>query len=373
MRTKILTLTFILFTGLLFGQNENPYSQFGYEAPVMPEEERPLLQNRMDRLYLVNSDTASSIHMLAIDPAKRNITVFDSEGLVLQVDTLNYYTMARWLSADPYGQFSSPYIGMGNNPVVQIDADGGWSWVGSAIGTLAGVGVSFATGDQDNWYKYAIGGFIAGGIVGELAHSSHDLTSHASNGWDRFTARFGEGKTWGANGSIFNRYTPNPKWVDVGHSFIGEASQGVKKEWCVYACSEVIEKAFGGKRKMKDFAMGWNGGKDVDKGVNSNETGKYYVQNFPKKFKGQGFSSNNAAPSPSDIASEMKKGRIVSTVIDEGVMQGYNHNVVMKMVQRNIKNPAKYRYIIMDPAKGVRPISASQYNSWYRVHFYLGR
>jgi RHS repeat-associated protein len=31
----------------------------------------------------------------------------------------------RWLSPDPYGQFASPYVGMGNNPVVAIDPTGG--------------------------------------------------------------------------------------------------------------------------------------------------------------------------------------------------------------------------------------------------------
>jgi len=31
----------------------------------------------------------------------------------------------RWLSPDPYGQFASPYIGMGNNPVGGVDKDGG--------------------------------------------------------------------------------------------------------------------------------------------------------------------------------------------------------------------------------------------------------
>jgi RHS repeat-associated protein len=32
---------------------------------------------------------------------------------------------ARWLSPDPYGQFASPYVGMGNNPVSLTDLDGG--------------------------------------------------------------------------------------------------------------------------------------------------------------------------------------------------------------------------------------------------------
>ncbi len=33
--------------------------------------------------------------------------------------------IGRWLTTDPYGQFNSPYLGMGNNPVRFIDPDGG--------------------------------------------------------------------------------------------------------------------------------------------------------------------------------------------------------------------------------------------------------
>jgi len=174
MRTRILTLTFILFTSLLFGQNENPYSQFGYEAPIMPEKDRPLLQNRMDRFYLINTDTASSLGMLAIDPAKRNITIFDKKGFLLQVDTLNEYTMVRWLSADPYGQFSSPYVGMGNKPTMGVDPNGGLFGLSTGWSTLAGAGIGFAvgagaavlTGHEDDWWKWGLGGAAVGGVIG---------------------------------------------------------------------------------------------------------------------------------------------------------------------------------------------------------------
>ncbi|EJL60664.1 RHS repeat-associated core domain-containing protein [Flavobacterium sp. CF136] len=40
--------------------------------------------------------------------------------------------IGRWLSPDPYGQHSSPYLGMGNNPIGTIDPDGGWEWEISA-------------------------------------------------------------------------------------------------------------------------------------------------------------------------------------------------------------------------------------------------
>lgn len=33
--------------------------------------------------------------------------------------------IGRWLTTDPYGEFISPYLGMGNDPVFFIDADGG--------------------------------------------------------------------------------------------------------------------------------------------------------------------------------------------------------------------------------------------------------
>jgi RHS repeat-associated protein len=33
--------------------------------------------------------------------------------------------IGRWLSTDPMGQYSSPYLGMGNNPINGVDPDGG--------------------------------------------------------------------------------------------------------------------------------------------------------------------------------------------------------------------------------------------------------
>ncbi len=36
--------------------------------------------------------------------------------------------IGRWLTTDPAGQYSSPYLGMGNNPMNGIDPDGG-SWL----------------------------------------------------------------------------------------------------------------------------------------------------------------------------------------------------------------------------------------------------
>lgn len=47
--------------------------------------------------------------------------------------------LGRWTSPDPYGQFFSPYNGMGNNPINMIDPDGGWGgtpWIFQVYGKI---------------------------------------------------------------------------------------------------------------------------------------------------------------------------------------------------------------------------------------------
>ncbi|MBD1432694.1 RHS repeat-associated core domain-containing protein [Sphingobacterium sp. DN00404] len=45
--------------------------------------------------------------------------------------------IGRWLSTDPYGQYWSPYVGMGNNPVMRFDPDGGWDLIQTEDGMEA--------------------------------------------------------------------------------------------------------------------------------------------------------------------------------------------------------------------------------------------
>ncbi|MEC7263659.1 MAG: RHS repeat-associated core domain-containing protein, partial [Bacteroidota bacterium] len=42
--------------------------------------------------------------------------------------------IGRWLTTDPAGQYASPYLGMGNNPMNSVDSDGGFaSWLGAFL------------------------------------------------------------------------------------------------------------------------------------------------------------------------------------------------------------------------------------------------
>ncbi|MFM7487526.1 MAG: RHS repeat-associated core domain-containing protein, partial [Cytophagales bacterium] len=42
--------------------------------------------------------------------------------------------IGRWVSPDPYGQYASAYVGMGNMPNMGTDPGGGWAWNTFAIG-----------------------------------------------------------------------------------------------------------------------------------------------------------------------------------------------------------------------------------------------
>ncbi len=63
---------------------------------------------------------------------------------------------ARWVSADPYDQFASPFTAMGNNPVHNVDPDGGYTYsystgIGQAVGAVLGaVLVNWAINTYNN-------------------------------------------------------------------------------------------------------------------------------------------------------------------------------------------------------------------------------
>lgn len=60
--------------------------------------------------------------------------------------------IGRWLNPDPHGQYASPYLEMGNNPVSSVDLDGGWArWLGAAWHALWNGGTVFQSKDKGDW------------------------------------------------------------------------------------------------------------------------------------------------------------------------------------------------------------------------------
>jgi len=65
--------------------------------------------------------------------------------------------IGRWLTTDPAGQYSSPYLGMGNNPVSRVDSDGGWdtklgAWLWKTFN-----GGGEVVGEKGNWSVAQVG------------------------------------------------------------------------------------------------------------------------------------------------------------------------------------------------------------------------
>jgi hypothetical protein len=187
----VYTLLLLSCSVLVFGQNENPYAVFGYEAPIMKE---PIqIQDRIDQFVFINPDTTSSIGMLAIDMRNREMTFYDKKGVITKTEKINEYSLARWLSVDPKNQFASPYVGMGNNPVMGVDPDGQFVFtilaaifappllpaaIGADIGMWSGGSMANGTANPFKWdyssgrtWGYMAGGAVVGGLSGGAANA----------------------------------------------------------------------------------------------------------------------------------------------------------------------------------------------------------
>jgi hypothetical protein len=251
MKTAIPAIILILISVSLYGQNENPYSVFGYEAPVMLDK-----TETVDKLLLINNDSTSSVWMLAVDPSNRTITIFDRNKVALQYDTLTNYTMMRWLSPDPYGQFSSPYLGMGNKPHMGVDPDGGlfglskgWSMLaGAGIGFAVGAGAAVLTGNEDDWWKWGALGAVAGGAVGYA--TGDPMIQHGSKNARSISGGQRHNNTY----STQHRSLKHPKftqWQEQTFSLAKENTQlwDIAKEYSL---------SFSRKKGVKKIQFGFN-------------------------------------------------------------------------------------------------------------------
>jgi RHS repeat-associated protein len=83
----------------------------------------------------------------------------------------------RWISPDPYGQFSSPYVGMGNEPNMSTDSDGGWNTLASfatgfvAGGITAGVIARQSGSSVKEAFLFGLAGGLAGGTIGAVINN----------------------------------------------------------------------------------------------------------------------------------------------------------------------------------------------------------
>lgn len=75
--------------------------------------------------------------------------------------------LGRWQSGDPYQQFSSPFVGMGSNPINSIDPDGGMSsTLAWTLGGMVAGGITGGLLDDENRWRGAAIGMVAGAAAG---------------------------------------------------------------------------------------------------------------------------------------------------------------------------------------------------------------
>jgi RHS repeat-associated protein len=100
---------------------------------------------------------------------------FDDETGYNEFTLRNYDPQTgRFVQADPYDQFPSPYTGMGNDPVNMTDPSGGFAGMGMFNSMLAGAvggylvgGIAAAvTGNGDEFHKWGAIGAGAGLLAG---------------------------------------------------------------------------------------------------------------------------------------------------------------------------------------------------------------
>jgi len=175
--------------------------------------------------------------------------------------------IGRWLTVDPAGQYNSPYLGMGNDPINGIDPDGGYKTrVGRFLGWVGGgFKGSFLNSENPatDYHKYGIlkSSSDSNGVnfnvdFGSGTKSLNNLSGHNfDNGYYQFRASVGE-----ASG-----LTQFEFWRNSQPSSLGELGAQVGVD-LTYGTAENIYGTFSGKRFSGSVLQGSH---RVDAGVNS--------------------------------------------------------------------------------------------------------
>jgi RHS repeat-associated protein len=110
--------------------------------------------------------------------------LLEEEGLDWQDFHARMYdpAIARFLAVDPAGQFASPYMAMGNNPMIMVDPDG--EWVNFVIGAVVGGTGGYSTGKalgKTGWdlFAYTIAGAGIGAATAGIGSAVTTGTSAA--------------------------------------------------------------------------------------------------------------------------------------------------------------------------------------------------
>lgn len=119
--------------------------------------------------------------------------------------------LGRWTNIDPYGQYHSPYLGMGNNPVRRVDPDGGWDDIIELDGK--GYEIGRIKMEGEDIFVHTMGTFEFTAYRNDPFNFSSEAERYGFNGTlDQYKAKYGinSREEWSAaHGEDFY------KWVDA--------------------------------------------------------------------------------------------------------------------------------------------------------------
>ncbi|MDG1396279.1 MAG: RHS repeat-associated core domain-containing protein [Flavobacteriales bacterium] len=90
--------------------------------------------------------------------------------------------IGRWNSTDPYGQYFSPYMGMGNNPVSLVDPNGGYTKIGAWLRNgFSSKGLDQVNGEW-GFYEVDMSGSISFNANGNFTTMDMNIQFNGSDG-----------------------------------------------------------------------------------------------------------------------------------------------------------------------------------------------
>ncbi|MEK6152006.1 RHS repeat-associated core domain-containing protein [Flavobacteriaceae bacterium 3-367] len=154
--------------------------------------------------------------------------------------------IGRWLTTDPAGQYASPYLGMGNNPLSRVDPDGGEDWyindttgelewhnTSASIDGFTWVGTNSASHDYLSNIGKLFGGSGKINIADIAARSYYDITGGFNEGLTQRGKDFaawiespadrtlqGVANTINSTGQLYNDYVASDSFGDL-EGFLG--------------------------------------------------------------------------------------------------------------------------------------------------------
>lgn len=212
------------------------------------------------------------------DGEQENKYLYQGKELIAQTgwhdfgSRVYYGDLGRWFATDPQNQFASPYLAMGNMPVMGVDPDGEFFWLPVILGAVLGGYQGYQIGSANNasgWgmFAYILGGAAIGGFSGHLGGQvataggafSNTGAIAISSSWNSFgMSMLSRGElpvTTGFGAFSFN-------WSNGEFGYLGKSSNSTL---------ENVGYSLGALANLQDAVSGIHGGKAE---VRSYHTGK---------------------------------------------------------------------------------------------------